>query len=280
MKKIKSAFMILIMGLAVLLSTGLSEAKNNLTIRLYDKTVNYTGDKTLVKDILNEMNIKIGENDVTVPDLNASVKEGDCISILKGEIKEEVLLEEVNYNVIKKKNDKMNSDWKKILVKGVKGDRRVFYKSYYVNSRLIKREAVKVELISPPKDEIVEVGTKDTIKTSRGSIRYKKVYKMIATAYEAGFQSTGKRPGDKYYGITATGTRAKIGTVAVDPRVIPLGTKLYVKSLDPNIPDYGFATAEDVGGAIKNMRIDLFMNTVKECYTFGKRPVMVYILEP
>ena len=102
---------------------------------------------------------------------------------------------------------------------------------------------------------------------------------MVATAYEAGFQSTGKRPGDKGYGITASGARAKRGTVAVDPRVIPLGTKLYIKSVTPGMPDYGFAIAQDTGGAIKGMRVDLFMDTVWECMQFGRRPVMVYILK-
>ncbi len=72
---------------------------------------------------------------------------------------------------------------------------------------------------------------------------------MTATAYDLSYESCGKRPGDKYYGITASGTKARVGAVAVDPRVIPLGTKLYVESLD-GTKDYGFCTAEDTGGGL------------------------------
>ena len=66
--------------------------------------------------------------------------------------------------------------------------------------------------------------------------------------------------------------------MAVDPRVIPLGTKLYIESLD-NTKDYGFAIAEDKGSAIKGNKIDLFFNTSAECKSFGRRNVKVYVLE-
>ena len=101
---------------------------------------------------------------------------------------------------------------------------------------------------------------------------------MQASAYSAEYASTGKKPGDKYYGITASGTKARPGVVAVDPRVIPLGTELYIQSLD-GTNDYGFAVAEDTGGSIKGNKIDLFFTTESQCYSFGRRNVKVYVLE-
>ena len=71
-------------------------------------------------------------------------------------------------------------------------------------------------------------------------------------------------------GITATGTKAGYGTVAVDPSVIPLGSKLY-------IPQYGEAIAADTGGAIVGHKIDLCMESYEECYQFGRRDVQVFI---
>lgn len=72
------------------------------------------------------------------------------------------------------------------------------------------------------------------------------------------------------YGITATGTKAGHGTVAVDPSVIPLGSKVF-------IPNYGEAVAADTGGAIVGNRIDLCMDTFQECYSFGRRDVEVFV---
>lgn len=91
---------------------------------------------------------------------------------------------------------------------------------------------------------------------------------VIATAYTAGYESTGKNPGEPGYGITATGTRARRGTVAVDPEVIPFGTRMY-------IPGYGYGVAEDTGGAIKGNRIDLFFDDLDEAREWGKRTVTI-----
>lgn len=93
-----------------------------------------------------------------------------------------------------------------------------------------------------------------------------KVLVMEATAYSA---SEAEGTAD---GITAIGTRVRRGVAAVDPSVIPLGTRLWVEG-------YGYATAEDTGRAIKGMRIDLFMESREEALRFGRKTVGVRILE-
>jgi 3D (Asp-Asp-Asp) domain-containing protein len=72
-------------------------------------------------------------------------------------------------------------------------------------------------------------------------------------------------------GITASGMKAGKGVVAVDPTVVPLGTKLYVQG-------YGFCVAADTGGAIKGNKIDLCYNTYQEALNYGRKDVRVYIL--
>ena len=89
-----------------------------------------------------------------------------------------------------------------------------------------------------------------------------------ATAYTTQLQSW-KR--------TATGTTARVGAVAVDPRVIPYGTKMFIVSSDGSIT-YGVATAEDCGGSIKGNRLDLFYDTYHQCILFGSRRCTVYLL--
>jgi uncharacterized protein YabE (DUF348 family) len=86
---------------------------------------------------------------------------------------------------------------------------------------------------------------------------------MIATAYTAGCYGCS--------GITASGVRAGFGVIAVDPSVIPLGTKVF-------IPGYGRAVAGDTGGAIQGHRVDLGFNSQSAAMQFGRRPVMLYIL--
>ncbi|WP_411169951.1 3D domain-containing protein [Clostridium sp. MB05] len=78
------------------------------------------------------------------------------------------------------------------------------------------------------------------------------------------------------HGLTATGLKPirdpnGISTVAVDPNVIPLGSKVYVEG-------YGYAIASDTGGAIKGNKIDLYMNSDAECYAFGRRTVTVNVI--
>ena len=81
-----------------------------------------------------------------------------------------------------------------------------------------------------------------------------------------------------YTGITATGTVARVGAVAVDPKYIPLGTKMYIVSNDGKYV-YGYCVAEDTGGAIKGYKIDLYFDTVDECWDFGVRTCTAYIIE-
>lgn len=108
----------------------------------------------------------------------------------------------------------------------------------------------------PAKKNMVEM-------TSVGNREYSYVLSMEATAYLA---SDGN--GD---GITATGIPATYGVAAVDPSIIPLGSRLY-------IPGYGEAIAADTGGAIYGHRIDLCMESYAEAMQFGRRNVTVYIL--
>lgn len=253
--------------------THVYEIDNNGTVKTYK-----TSCKT-VKELLSDLKIKVDDDDIVIPDLDTELKSEGKISIIKVDVK--VIEKEVEapFKTIKKKNKELTHKQSKILIQGVNGKNKVKCKEYYAGDKLIKEEVIHVETLVKPIDQVFEEGTKDVFTNDRGDFTARKAIKMVATAYEAGPRSTGKRPGDKGYGITASGARAKRGTVAVDPRVIPLGTKLYIKSLTPGVPDYGFAIAQDTGGAIKGNKIDLFMDTVWECLQFGRRPVMVYILQ-
>ena len=105
-----------------------------------------------------------------------------------------------------------------------------------------------------------------TITTEDGEVlTYTSTMSVEATAYTGG-------------GITATGTSARYGAIAVDPTVIPYGTKMYIVS-DDGKWIYGVATAEDCGGAIKGHIIDLYFDDYNTCIQFGRRNCTIYILD-
>ena len=83
--------------------------------------------------------------------------------------------------------------------------------------------------------------------------------------------------GEKSGGMSATGVPLDKGVIAVDPKVIPLGTRVYIEAIDGSW-SYGYAVAADTGGAIKGKRVDLCYRTQSECIQFGRRPCRVYIL--
>jgi len=96
---------------------------------------------------------------------------------------------------------------------------------------------------------------------------YTKIIDVTATAYAPGVADNGHW-GDKTY----VGTLVRKGVVAVDPSVIPMGTKLWVEG-------YGYAVAEDQGSAIKGNRIDLAFNDRQTALDYGIQKVKVYVLE-
>ena len=79
-------------------------------------------------------------------------------------------------------------------------------------------------------------------------------------------------------GVTSTGMPMGYGVIAVDPTVIPYGTKMYIESADGKYI-YGYAIAGDCGGAIKGKRVDLFYWSKAQCNEFGRRAVNIYFLD-
>lgn len=113
-------------------------------------------------------------------------------------------------------------------------------------------------------DDALSTTNSDNIKIeSNPTNNYKEVYTMMSTAY-AGDTIT-------YMGTTPVRDPDGISTIAVDPSIIPLGSKVY-------IPGYGLAIASDTGGLIKGNRIDLFLNSEDECINWGVQTVSLYLI--
>ena len=112
---------------------------------------------------------------------------------------------------------------------------------------------------------IVDSKTLETLQSSTLAPRkVKKEMKVNASAYSSQDPNCSK--------YTSTGQLLRKGIVAVDPKVIPLGTKMY-------IPGYGYGIAGDIGSAIKGKKIDLAFESRKEALKFGRRDIVIQILE-
>ncbi|MCR3761397.1 G5 domain-containing protein [Clostridium felsineum] len=199
---------------------------------------------------------------------NSEIKSNMKISITR--VNSQIVKEDqqVDFPTEVVSDDNMGNDEKQVIQQGQAGQKEVFTKVVYEDGKAVSREVVREIVKKEPTKQIFKVGTLGVLKPDRGGrVLYKKSISALATAYTDDFG----------FGITASGTRVKrnsdgYSSIAVDPTVIPLGTKLYV-------PGYGYGIAEDTGGAIKGNRLDLFFSSEKECYDWGAKNVTVYIVK-
>ncbi|NLK22051.1 MAG: DUF348 domain-containing protein [Epulopiscium sp.] len=231
----------------------------------------YTKTET-IEDFIKEQGIMLGERGSINNSLNDKI-----LPHMKLEVRthrEEVVTieEEIPYKTQIIETPNLPIGEKELINQGANGLKEVTTKVEYIGEDEQKSEVIAEIILEEPQDEIIKIGAENVIEGIDGkSYKYTKEIIMNTTAYTASYADTGKNPGEPGFGITATGTRARVGTVAVDPRVIPLGTKLYVEG-------YGYAVAEDTGGAIKGKKIDLYFDTKKEALQFGRQQRKVYIL--
>ena len=147
-----------------------------------------------------------------------------------------------------------------VWTSGTGGVRERIFRLRYEDGTLVSRALVSDSLVEPPAEDALAVGK----SVYRGGAMNE--FYMEATAYSPTVQET---DGDPW--TTASGMKSGHGVVAVDPRVIPLGSKLYVEG-------YGYAIAGDTGGAIKGDRIDVFFYAPDETARWGRRWVRVFVL--
>ena len=156
-----------------------------------------------------------------------------------------------------------------ILTPGIDGVKKVTYIEKSVDGITVEREVIGEEVVIPCVNGTAEYGVGGTVTASDGTVytyNYRKLMEATAYTYVPGLTTM----------TTATGATLAKGIVAVDPRVIPLHTKMYIAS---DTFEYGAGVAEDTGGAIKGDIVDLAFMSYDECIQFGRRNMYVYILD-
>lgn len=243
-----------------------------------------------VGEMLSMLGVQVGELDFTEPAMDTALTDGMTVRLVrvaKKTIEDRVT---VGYKIEEKTNANLTKGTSRTVQNGKNGVRTDTYEVIFHDEVEVSKERVSSVVTKAPVNKIVEKGTAapkstavaatsgGTRNTAKGeNFTYKKMIVCTATAYDLSYESCGKHPGDPYYGITASGMKAGPGVIAVDPSVIPLGTKLYVEAPDGSW-SYGYCVAGDTGSGVYGNRVDLFFNTRQEVRNFGRRTANVYIL--
>ena len=242
-----------------------------------------------VSSILSRLGIDVSSRDIVSVDIGDTAESGMVISVTRKMIYYQQVSETLGYDTQRVADPSVPLGTETVTQSGTAGSKTCTYEIVYEDGEEISRQLVNEAVAVEPVDEIVTYGTRalkigfsDPIKsvsafaggggiitTSSGAtIQFSDAITCTATAYTTEGKS---------WKTTSTGTTARYGAIAVDPTVIPYGTKMYIVSNDGRYI-YGIAVAEDCGGSIKGKKIDLFFDTYDECITFGRRDCTVYIL--
>ncbi len=258
------------------LKTKLESGKKNVIIIKRAVPVFVTADgkqtklmtyRNTVEEALKNSQIGLSAYDKTKGvKLNDKIAAGMKIKVIR--INKKIITKRITlaYSLVSRSNYNLRSGVTRIIQKGRTGISRRTYKLVFANGKVVSRKLIKSVRVRSPISKIVERGTAGYYRTSRGdNFRYKRIIYMRATAYTC----------SGYIGRTACGFVARVGIVAVDPSVIPLGSKLYIEGQNGS-SSYGYATAGDTG--VHGNTIDLYMNSYSECINWGARYVKVYVI--
>lgn len=287
---------------AVLEKAGIKLSKNDYTVPSADSTVkgaddiqvkrkyniNVTADgKTssavvtegTVENAVKEAGIDLSKDDIVTIKRNMAVSEGMNISVSRVTFDEVTETQKIAYTNRNEKTSALYIGQTKVKSAGKDGSQTVMLRRKLVEGKVADTEVLSKQVITQPQEQVTLVGTKKkptgvasingngTITDQNGkTIKYKKVLTGRSSCYTGG-------------GTTATGRPAAFGLVAVNPNIIPYGTRMYICSPDGKYV-YGYATAADTGGGVMQGRIiaDLYYDTYAQCKNFGMRTMNIYIL--
>ncbi|EID42539.1 G5 and 3D domain-containing protein [Parageobacillus thermoglucosidasius] len=228
---------------------------------------------TTVADFLKQQNVKLGELDRVEPSLQEKVKEGMIVKVVKVQKVTDVVEEPIDFAVVTRRDAQLPKGEQRVISPGEKGKALKRYEVVLENGKEVSRKLIETKLMKASKNRIVAIGTRSAHArpvqiASRGQRHATKEFYVTATAYTAYCEGCS--------GTTSTGIDLRANpsakVIAVDPRIIPIGSKVYVEG-------YGYAIAGDTGSSINGYKIDVFFPKKSDAFRWGKKRVKVKIIQ-
>ncbi len=256
----------------------------SICINYYGEQMEVASRGETVQQLLTRLNLSWDDSDALSAPLDAMTYDGMELTIAQVMHLEQTYSAVIHHETVRCSDMNLPQDTERVLTGGRDGEMLCTAVVTYVNGVETDRTVLTQQVTIQPVDEIIAVGTgagrqqegeasslpiitESTITLPTGEVlTYDGVLISLSTAYC-----------DK--GLTATGTQARVGAIAVDPSVIPYGTRMFIMSLDGEYV-YGIATAEDCGSKehIYGTRTDLHFDTYAECRQFGARECVIFFL--
>lgn len=231
---------------------------------------------TTVADLLKQQKVSLGEIDRVTPAKTAKISGKTQVEVIRVEKVTDVVEEETPFAVVNRNDSGLTKGKERVVQEGKKGKLEKRFEVVVENGKEVSRKLISEKTLTDSSDKIVAVGTKAQPKPQPVVSRSKspsasssggREITVTSTAYTANCAGCS--------GITATGFNLKSNpnakVIAVDPNVIPLGSKVYVEG-------YGYAIASDTGGAIKGNKIDVFFASQSRAESWGRKSVKIRII--
>lgn len=244
------------------------DSRINITLNDKGNQRNFLIAPTTCGEFLENIGLVLTTDDIVSISKNTLLSDEMEITVERTTFEIESKLEEIPYGTTEVGIDTIPKGTRELVSAGVVGNVQRTYLVKYVNGVAVDQALYTEVPVCDPINEVVNVGIGGTVVAKDGTVyEYNYRKQMEATAYTY-------VPG-KTTMTTATGERLRKGIVAVDPKVIPMHTKMFITGS----VEYGLGVAEDTGGVIKGNIVDLAYMSYDECIQFGRRQMQVYILD-
>ena len=264
-----------------------------ITVKIGDQTKTYTVKQGKLSDALKEAGVNVDEHDIVSVSLDSYIDGYTSVEITDVEYVYETAVESIPYGNDIIYSDKYDTNTS-ITEPGKAGSKTVTYAVKYVNGVAISSSVVEEKITEYAVDKTTIIGTSAPVFSGKHATKAADVpcisklnapddllldengkpitYSSKKTLRATAYTHTGNK--------MSTGKYPKPGYVAVDPREIPYGTKMYIVSADGKYV-YGYAIAADTGGFIYGNRadMDLFLDSESQCVKFGRRDIVVYFVD-